>query len=76
MIIKVPIYVEIDSIVPEYLGPVVESLADDFYKLLRKQQLSKSIEPLYKAANLEDNRPNAKIISREKALQSLRKGVK
>jgi hypothetical protein len=76
MIIKVPIFVDIDSIDSAFVNPVVEDLSDYFYKILRKQDLNKQIEKLFKTTDDEIYRPKAKIINREKALESLRKGIK
>jgi len=75
MIIKVPVYVDVDAIRQEDLLGYVSICTDRFYKSLRKQKLilpsSYTIGPKDKKTPV-----NAKLISKEMALETLRKGVK
>jgi hypothetical protein len=75
MIIKVPIYVEIDAIGTAILPDLVDDLGDIFYNILRKQKLNKT-DIINHNQGWKDTVPNAKIISKEKALEHLRKGIK
>lgn len=74
MIIKVPVYVDIDAIRQEDLLSYVNVCTERFYKSLRKQKLL--LPNSYTTGNKEKKTPvNAKLISKEMALETLRKGV-
>jgi hypothetical protein len=72
MIIKVPIYVDLDAIDPDLLPVVVEAMSKRFYLTLRKESLFKNLKIDSESSLTLDTVTNAKIISREKALESLR----
>lgn len=72
MIIKVPIYVDLDAIDPDLLPVVVEAMSKRFYLTLRKESLFKNLKIDSESSLSLDSVTNAKIISREKALESLR----
>jgi hypothetical protein len=70
MIIKVPIYLDIDSIPAETIPTVVESMHKKFTSILRKEK--------FETINVTRSEPGGplsipfKIITREKALDFLR----
>jgi hypothetical protein len=72
MIIKVPIYVDLDAIDPDLLPVVVEAMSKRFYLTLRKESLFKNLKIDSESSLTLETVTNAKIISREKALESLR----
>jgi len=72
MIIKVPIYVELDAIDPDFLAPLVDALAKHFYLILRKENLNKKVAADKEHSVLLGDLTNAKVISKDKALESLR----
>jgi hypothetical protein len=70
MIIKVPIYLEVDSIPGELVPSMVETLHKKFTSILRKEKLDHFI-----VSKSEPGGPFStqfKIITREKALDFLR----
>jgi len=75
MIIKVPVYVDIDAIKSEDIQPIVEDLSNHFYSFLRKENLNKQIKESH-LWDVDEVIPKAKLISRAKALEHLRKGIK
>jgi len=71
MIIKVPIYVEVDSAQPEILPDLVEILNKMFTMYLRKQDMAtvlKKTHTIFGGRLGED----LSLITREKALDTLR----
>lgn len=70
MIVKVPIYVEIDRIDPEMIPFFVEFLADVMYNDIRKKSFTKTLAKF--TNNGEISPDDLKVISREEALELLR----
>lgn len=72
MILKIPIYLEVDSISAEAASSLVEVCNKKFTIILRKEKIT-----TFKFTDDERDLvtiSNLKIISREKALESLRTG--
>jgi hypothetical protein len=73
MIIKVPIYVEIESISKQEMLPdVVEALHEVFTGVLRKEKFENSSVGKIRISLVTKHAGNFKIISKEKALEYLR----
>jgi len=71
MIIKVPIYVEIESIDNDSLRPLVNDLGEEFKSILRKEKFLKLRSAFHDTIGCEGV-AKFKIISKESALDSLR----
>jgi hypothetical protein len=71
MIIKVPIYVEIESIDSGLLAHAIESFTQDFQSILRKEKFIKS-RSVYSESEGFEGIAKFKIITKEKALEILR----
>jgi len=74
MIIKVPIYCEFESIGDQELPFIVESLNRKFTSIARKYKPENITWSIDEIDGDKHPVPNFKIITREAALNSLRKG--
>jgi hypothetical protein len=72
MILKVPIYVEIDRISPDSAEGFLRVLGEEFYKTIRKNDFKKTLIQLHKINPKAGFPEDLKIINREKALETLR----
>jgi hypothetical protein len=73
MIIKVPIYVEIEKISSQEMLPdVVETFHTEFTNILRKEKYGISEVSRIRMSTVTKLAGNFKIISKEKALEYLR----
>jgi preprotein translocase subunit Sec63 len=72
MILKVPIYVEVEKVLhPEALPPLLEELGRGLTRALRQEDIRKYLpEPLKMAKSPEFG--SFKIVTKEKALEYLR----
>jgi hypothetical protein len=71
MIIKVPIYVEIESISNDALRSLVDDMGEEFKSILRKEKFLK-LRAAYADTVGFEHVAKFKIISKESALDSLR----
>jgi hypothetical protein len=76
MVLKVPVYVEIDKIDPDSISLLVDELSDEFYKFLQEKNLKTFIK-LWNANSREVGKPESdfKVITKTRAIDHLRKGV-
>lgn len=72
MIIKVPVYVEIENVDPELLQEVVHSLSNSFYKVLRKEDFEKKSTHFLTIPKEIRSEFFVKILSKDKAFEALR----
>lgn len=73
MVIKVPIYVDIEKVDPQDLPDLVNKFSRNFYKFLREKELMKAIRK-FDTLNGEKLVPTFKVISLAEAHEYLRKG--
>lgn len=73
MILKVPIYVEFETVEQELIPEIVQSLQINYYRILRMERTKKLLDASTGLSGFKI--PEHRIISREQALKSLIKKV-
>jgi len=72
MLIKVPIYLEIDSIDPNAISFLVDKLNKDFTRILRKEKLAKIQKITISNDTKIDIEVDMKLVHKERAFEFLR----
>lgn len=71
MIIKVPIYLEVDKLEQDMIPSIVNDMGNIVYSILRKEKELNGTFPMYKRKGKTIS-ASFKVLSKEKALEYLR----